>query len=66
MFRVNNVSKNILYYTIILDKDQIKETRDDTRVMIKRREVNPKFKRQCEQFIYNRETGKWESVTTFY
>ena len=66
-FRVNNASKNIYYYTVILDKGQIQsEQGDSTMLRIKTRpKPTSTYKKNFERIVYDREQKKWTTVTTW-
>lgn len=63
-FKVSNTNKNIVYYTVLLDRDQI--VKDDSLRMEARQKPKPKktYKRNIEQIVFDRGTGKWVSVQT--
>lgn len=64
-FRVNNSNKNIYYYTVILEKDQIKENKEDSPTIIIKPKQRPKslLKRTFEKIVY--EQGEWKIVSTY-
>lgn len=63
-FRVSNTNKNIVYYTVLLDRDQIVKD-DSLRIEVKQRPRPKKtYKRNIEQIVFDRESGKWVSVQT--
>ena len=66
-FKVNDASKTIFYYTVILDKDQIQENKEDSRTMtVKRRmRVKPTMRRRFERIVYDPHTGQWTTVNTY-
>lgn len=65
-FRLRNSMNNIQYYTVIVDKGQLIEDREDTaRVILRPKKPTPRFKRNFEQIVYDRHTGEWKTATTW-
>lgn len=60
-FKVTNSSKNIQYYTIILDKGQIQEEASDSGMLRIRSRPKPtsRYKKNFEKIVYDRHQQKW-------
>jgi len=67
MFKITNASKNVQYYTIILDKGQIHEESTDSGMLRIRTKPKPtsRYKKNFEKIVYDRELNKWVTQTTW-
>lgn len=65
-FRLVNSMNNIQYYTVIVDKGQLVEDREDAaRVILRKKEPKTRFKRNLEQIVYDRASGTWKTTSTW-
>lgn len=62
-FRVSNNQKPIYYYTVILDKDQYKESKNDG-VVFKKKKV-PETSSMKDVITFDSTKGAWVTKTIF-
>lgn len=64
-FKIKNNNSQIYYYTVLIDKDQIQENKDDKPTMKLKPKSKSSIKRNREALVYDRENGVWKSQTMF-
>lgn len=65
-FRIINPDKQIMYYTVILDKGQIQQNKDDHAMLrITPPQPKRKWRRNIERIVYDTDKNEWVSITTY-
>lgn len=64
-FKIKNNNSQIYYYTVLIDKEQIQENRDDKPTMKLKPKTKPNSQKNRETLVYDRENGLWISQTMY-